>query len=188
MNNKKLKWFFLAWLIAMVVFAWASFPEHKPLKKSKEIAFRVLENEELYFKNVRSFYYDKEVREDAQFDLYRIRTRRKDSTVPTVNFVIVNNWRMDEAYVLAEQNFDAGDELLIRHRSAPDEPYDTLALNLSNNAEHYAFARAVYSALAEEEQLEVMKGRRFYPLYQDGKELGSILKTLKDYFKLVGQY
>lgn len=97
MLKKGLVLTFLGLLILVIAF-------HDPdvAPNSDRVNFRVPESNALYFKNLRQFYYEKEEREDARFELFRFKTRPADSTKADVRFAIVSNWLQDEAYIMAE--------------------------------------------------------------------------------------
>lgn len=183
-NNKKLKWFFGGWFLLMILLAALSFPEHKPLKKLDEVSFHVQENEELYFKNIRSYYYEMEERQDAQFHLYRLKTRRKDSLTPTLNLAIVNNWKMDEAYILIEPNFktDGGYSIILNSGNE----MDTIKSEFLNTPQQYLLATKIYQTLAAEGTVTIKKEEE-YELFNDESDRQVIMRVLKDYFKLIGK-
>lgn len=184
-NNKKLKWFFVLWFILMIAFATLTFPEHKPLKKIAEVSFHVQENEELYFKNIRSYYYETEEREDAQFYLYRLKSRRKDSLQPTLNLTIVNNWRMDQAYILIEPNFDSQQDLQLTFQI--DNRLDTLQGDLLNTPKHYELAMRIYETITQEGSVQTLEENP-KNLFVKEEDRQAAIRVLKDYFKLVGKF
>ena len=93
MKNELQKWFLyfvgatLLFIITYSIFG----PKAKQINL-QEIAFTSTNSSELYFKNMRSYFYDKEEREDARFMLYRIGSRND-----ALSFILVNNWLMDES-------------------------------------------------------------------------------------------
>jgi hypothetical protein len=183
-NNKKLKWFFGGWFLVMILFAALSFPEHKPLKKMDEVSFHVQENEELYFKNIRSYYYEIEEREDAQFRLYRLKARRKDSLQPTLNLAIVNNWRMDEAYVLIEPNFEIEDGYSLA--LSTENQSDTINSKFLNTPQQFILATKIYETLAAEGTVKLIENEGV-DLFEKEEDRMVVMRVLKDYFKLIGK-
>lgn len=152
----------------------------------RSVNFQSTESAELYFKNMRSFSYDRIVDDKANYILYRIKSREKDTTLVGLNFLIVNNWLQDENYILAEFHpysfIDGG--LFSKNKNR----CDTLMLDGSDAEAHFIFAAHFFEQLTA--------GSKFYYRNQQDKlvELGisekhrkSLSKTLSDYFRLVGK-
>jgi len=187
----KIKWslknVFIGWFLITLVILVFVFPEDRPIRID-EVRFDMPENEELYFKNVRSFYYDIEERDDAGFKLYRIKSRNMDTTSPGFTIAIAQNWRLDEAYVLVEPQplWAKPDTLALAITNT--EQADTLTISTWNNTNHYLFAAHLYMALREQKNnYSLANGSNWTPVLTKGDERSSLKKTLKDYFKLVGK-
>ncbi len=188
MLKVNLKRIFIAWFLLMLAILVFTFPEDRPIRLDSA-SFSMPENEELYFKNLRSYYYTIELREDANFKLYRIKSHNSDTNLPGFSFAIVQNWLNDEAYVLLEPHsgWQKPDTLRLSIVNGNDAR-DTLTISRWNNLEHYTFASHFYMALRNSENnyfLETDMGWR--PIFERGDERLSLKKTLKDYFKLVGK-
>ena len=188
MSKLNLKYLFIGWFVLMLLILVITFPEDRPIRLDTA-SFTMPENEEIYFKNLRSYYYNMELREDANFKLYRIKTHASDTNLPGFSFVIVQNWLNDEAYVLLEPHsgWEKPDTLQLAI-TGEDTPSDTLRIARWNNVEHYTFASHFYMALRDADNqffLETRKG--WIPVFERGDERLSLKKTLKDYFKLVGK-
>ncbi len=182
MKNVSLKLIFVLWFLAMIAFAFITNPEHKPIRMD-EVSFKALESESLYFKNVRQFYYALEEREDAQFELFTLRSlanyKRDEQFLP----IIVNNWRMDEAYLKFEHPaLDQGEGMKFVTSNA-----DTFELNRQTSFDQFLLGVKLYTAIADEAEIYHLKGERAEPLFLNGNERNAFMKTLKDYYKLVGK-
>jgi hypothetical protein len=70
-------------------------------EKSK---FSTSDASELFFKNVRQRYYDREEMAASKLNIYRIQERNQRVDYPHLQLAIVINWRYDEAYILLEPN------------------------------------------------------------------------------------
>ena len=187
----KIKWslktLFVGWFAIMLVILILVFPEDRPIRID-EVRFQMPENEELYFKNVRSFYYELEERKDAGFKLYRIKSRSTDSIGPGFTVAIAQNWRLDEAYVLIEPKSAWAKPDTLTLAVTNDQESDTLQISSWNNANHYLFAAHLYMALRDtENNYALANGDNWEPILTKGDERSSLKKTLKDYFKLVGK-
>jgi hypothetical protein len=185
-NKNKLQFLFIGWFLTMLILLIIFFPEDRPIRLDK-VNFHVAEPEELFFKNVRSYYYDFEKREDANFHLYRIKTRNKDTTKPGITFFIANNWLNDEAYIMVEPNsaVDTTKSLEVRYAVSGSD-WDTISLNTPNSYNNYLFAGKIYLAMTEDARFEILNGGETREIFGP-ENRPSVKKTLKDYFKLVGK-
>ncbi len=183
MNTKLFKWF-AVWLIGMIILIALTQPDVRP-EKIDTIGFTTTESAELYFKNVRSFYYTTSEEGEGIFEVYRYAPMFEDDE-PTVHFAIYNNWRANEAFIRIDTAFfDSRRVKTIRLDSASAVMRD-LNLPAAQNDSQYAFARDLYKGLRHKERVGI--------LYRDGGERWltesqekSLKQCLTDYFKLVGK-
>ena len=96
--------FFIGTLFVFIVLFSLFGPQGKKIDL-KEVSFSTNNSSTLFFKNMRSYFYDKEERTDAKFDLFRIGSREKDSLQNKISFVLIHNWLMNECYIRAESKF-----------------------------------------------------------------------------------
>jgi len=188
-----LKRVFIAWFVFMVVILAFTMPESRPIDLD-EVSFHTTESSELYFKNVRSFFY--EIWDDPKsgFVHYRIKSRNGDSLVPSINFMILNNWRFDEAYVMAEGNGALSTLEGLTLSIVTPEDSSTFTFDRFTNYEHWMTAGRVYMALRDDRSRFWLSGpqgnalgREALKIYTESEERKSLRKTLGDYFKLVGK-
>lgn len=187
----KIKWnlkhFFLVWFIVTLVILLATSPKDRPIRI--DVAdFKMPENEEIYFKNLRSFYYELEEREDAGFNLYRLKARRIDTVEPNFQLAIVQNWRQDQAYLIVEPNnvWEKPDTMQLAVRDGDN--HDTIRITTWNTIEQYFFAANLYMALREEDcSYKLFVNKHWMSVLANGEDRLNLKTTLKDYFKLVGK-
>jgi hypothetical protein len=86
-----LKWF-LIWLFAMVVIIFFTLPNERP-QKIDTVSFETTESAELYFKNVRAFYYSTHSEGHGVFEVYRLNSIFKDSANSYLPFALYSDWR-----------------------------------------------------------------------------------------------
>lgn len=184
--HMKLKHLFILWFGTMLLLLVIFFPEDRPIRMN-EVSFHMPENEELFFKNLRAYYYDYELNEESNFKIYRIKSRDKDSTSIHLNFAIIQNWLQDEAYIMPEITGIHNDSLVflcVHHENKTD----TLPLQNANAWQHYQTAAEVYMALRQNARFSLINTQnQLFPLWANPNQALSIKKTLKDYFKLVGK-
>ena len=184
MHSTLKKWFFY-WSLGMVLLS-ILFSIFLPNKKIDltEVDFTTTQSSELYFKNMRSYFYDKDENEEANFKLYRIDSRVKDSSKNKLNFVLLSNWLQSECYIMAESGIlDLSKETLqVLFKNA--DTSGRLSLAEQDSYANYIFAAQLYTHLDQgsEISLELDKTHHF-----SESEKKSLKKSLSDYFKLVGK-
>lgn len=188
-----LKRVFIAWFGLMVVVLAFTMPESRPIDL-EEVSFQTTESSELYFKNVRSYFY--EIWDDPKsgFVHYRIKSRNKDSLKPTINFLLLNNWRFDEAYIMAEGNDALSTLEGLTLSIATSEDSSSYTFDNFTNYEHWMLSGRIYMALRDDRSRFWLSGpksnasgREALEVFTEGEDRKSLKKTLRDYFKLTGK-
>lgn len=90
----------LRWIyyLTAALFLSACNPNKNTRVNPESLTFQTTDSSKLFFKNVRSNYYDLEELSEAQLEVYRFKKRLKQEDVPVIQLALVNNWRYDEAY------------------------------------------------------------------------------------------
>lgn len=183
MNAKLVKWF-AAWLIGMVILIALTQPDERS-EKIDFIGFETTESAELYFKNMRSFYYTKSEEGGGIFEVYRYNAVFEDD-MPTVHFAIYNNWRANEAFIRIDTAAFKNREVDALRIDSSQVVKRNLALPGMQNESQYVFARDVFKSLRSKKRVGI--------LYKDGREVWltesqvkSLKQCLTDYFRLVGK-
>lgn len=170
MNLKRI---FIIWMTIMVgILAIYSFFVPSIPKNDKVVDFKVTQNQTLYFKNIRAYFYEKEEIEESGMDVYRLKKIVKDSQVAYYP-VIIHNWRHDEAYLMFENR---------KTKKPAKELYTAideiqLTLNKVSIENHQKFALKLMPYLFEDEIVMFNKAKVLE------KDKALILLILKDYFK-----
>ena len=171
--------FFLgAVLIFITLFALFG-PQGKKINL-KEIEFNTTNSSDLYFKNIRSYFYEKEEDPNARFVLYRINSREKDSSKLKLQFLLVHNWLLSECYLIAEP---AKADFRIEWKY--EGKLGRINLKGENNRAHFIFAAELFEQLDRKADLWLLHTTSKIPFSEEEK--ASLRTTLKDYFKLVGK-
>lgn len=150
-----------------------------------EVRMSTTQSSKLYFKNIRSFFYDKEHRKDAQFDLYRIDTREKVSHKNKLNFVLVDNWLQGECYIIAESGIVDTNIDTLSIQWILEEDTGLLQLGNKDSFNNYIFAAQLFELLEQKAALTLLTSSDSLSFLEAEKKL--LKKTLSDYFKLVGK-
>ncbi len=173
-------------LLGLIILS-AVFYDSEPKPRLEDVDFHVQESEALYFRNLRQIYYSKEVRDDAQFDIFRLKGLELDSGEAEIGFAIINNWLHDQAYIKLEATDLAmeGDSiyLMIQH----DESDTTLSLGNEGMQSHLNIAVQIYKAMASDASIFTLRaGEGQEEIWNETERRNSIKRLLKDYFKLIG--
>jgi hypothetical protein len=152
-----------------------------------EAQYTTSDASELFFKNVRSIYYDKTVMDEARLDIYRIKERIQAEDFPLLNLSIVVNWRFDEAYVLTEPNsyLQQMDTIKVMWQDTIRDESGMYRFTQGNKDTHFRFATQLYRSLQAEHQLYILdkEGKLDFMDRRDARE--PFRKTMVDYFRLV---
>ena len=183
MNNAKLLKWFIVWAAAMVVVVVLTLPDNRP-DKIDSLGFETTESSELYFKNVRSFYYKNSPEADGILDVYRLESLFSDTAL-SLPFAMYNNWRVNETFIRLDTAY-----LNVRKFSAVVSDSsgiktDTIAFPKMTNESQYVFARDIYKALRDKEKLGLANGNDVIWL-SESMNL-SVKRTLTDYFRILGK-
>ena len=161
------------------------FNEKRANNSGKEPSpMRMTDPERIYFKNVRSAYYDIENRRDAKMTVYRHGKRAKNPEEPTLVFSIILNQVNDEAYIFLEPNFE---DLPIRMKwLVPEKNQEgEIVFEGGDKFAHFEFAQQITPLLQGNALFEVLVKENWIPLWEDEKEKNAVLVTIEDYQKLV---
>lgn len=148
-----------------------------------EISFHTNSSSEIYFHNMRSYYYQINEREKAPFILYRL----KRGGSGKLSFMIIENRLADEAYVYAEWN----DAILGLNDPSIDFGVESLTesdLLEFRNEDHFRFAAKCYRNLLLAQPIVLMDEKdSLSPLFYSKADEKNALMVLEDYFQLVNK-
>lgn len=146
--------------------------------------FRINYSNRLYFLNVRSIYYDREVRRDAGMTLFRHGKRMQSDSLPTLDLVILLNSAKENAYVYFELN-NADWPIKISAKSQAETT--VLEFQNGNNADHFSMFQQLKFFIESDAKFEIDLGQKTTPLWSDPKEKSAIKSVFEDYERLLNQ-
>lgn len=160
--------------------------------KQKEISeakakYTTSDASEIFFKNVRSIYYEKTSMDEANLDVYRIKERAQADDYPLLNLSIVVNWRFDEAYVLTEPNLylQQMDTLRIVWQDTLQNDSGEFQFSGGNKDAHFRLATQLYQSIQAKRQLYIWHDHQQIPFMRQREDREAFRKTMVDYFRLV---
>lgn len=139
------------------------------------------EDGRLFFRNVRSPYYDKSVNEVAQTDAWRLSARDTSNRVPHLNLCIYDAWARNEAYLVPEPNALLGKTFRIE-LSFPDGKSEVLEYSTCSPADATRFSLRLYEALSQGAKASLGKQDLF-----KADAAKDFKKVCEDYLKLINQ-
>ncbi len=172
-------------IIVLLSLSFLFAPTLKPINL-KEINFHRNESAQLYFNNIRSFYYDISPDPRSGFILYRLKRRNIDTTQVWLQFMIVNNRNINESYIYA--NLSLAHEQWDNPRVLFEKQTQTVQVSLNdlNNEAHFLLAEDVFNALLANERMFLINGNdTVKELYATKSENFTAAIVLEDYFKLI---
>jgi len=151
-----------------------------------KVNFRTFEDSELFFKNLRQTYYDKESLDSAGLDKYRFEDRVQATDRPIINLMIVHNWRLDMAHIFVEPNgFFTSDTLQVFWESPADGQTGSYHYHKGNTRQQLQFATELYSSIQQEHSMWVELSGERHPLLQDEPSREAFRITMVDFYRLV---
>jgi hypothetical protein len=162
---------------------------HKLIDFDVDPDFAVLESDEIYFNNTRIVHYRTTENEDltaAGFKLHRMTKILEDSSSSHFNFAIINHWREDRAYIVAEPNnrFVLSDTVSV----AIGDTLLTLPLDHMDYKDHYAFATEIFKRSLTYDLPYLIEGKDSIFLFGTKPNAKTNQVILKDYFRLIGRF
>jgi len=184
MVKNKLIFWFLGWLIIMILLVVITQPESRP-SKFDTINFDTTESAELYFKNVRSFFYSTEEEGEGTFNAYRLKAMYSDTEEFGIRFVIYNNWRQNMAFIRIDTNHTDFNNIEYLVSASANGETDTIFTPDLFNASQYRFAQSIFFAARNKKRIGIPQGND--TLWVSESQMVNLRKNLRDYFKLVGR-
>ena len=177
---KVLKIFIFSSLALVLVLSF--FNGHRANNSGEDRTFRMKDANQLYFLNVRSIHYDREIRQDASMTLFRHRNRLETDILPSLDLVIILNPLKDDAYIYFELK---NGEWPIQIRTTSSGIMETLDFANGNNLDHLNLFKKIAPAIEQNAQFELILEEKIYPLWAEEKEKDALKSVLEDYFRLL---
>ncbi len=175
--------------ISLVLFL-SFFNEKRADNTGQRDEFSITDASRIYFKNVRSAYYDAENRRDAKMNLYRLGKRVDDSTKNVLNATLILNAVNDAAYLYLEPqgSFQHENPLEVKWESKSGVG-GSGQFHQGDRYSHYHFVKQIYPLLEESQQIQfwALVDENWLPILEEEKERTAFLITCRDFFRLIGQ-
>lgn len=182
-KNKLMLWF-IGWFLIMILLAVIFQPESRP-SKFDTLNFDTTESAELYFKNVRSFFYSLNEEGEGVFNAYRLNAMYADTEVFGIRFVIYNHWRQNMAFIRIDTNHTDLSHIEYLVSASANGEIDSIFTPDLYNESQYDFAKNIYFAARDKNRIGVPHEND--TLWIPQSQMINLRTTLRDYFKLVGR-
>lgn len=161
-------------------------PDKTKSLKEGELVYQTNDATKLFFRNVRSAYYDKQTLSEAKIDVYRMKNRHSTEDYPVLNLALVNNWLQDEAYIIIEPNsfYSVGDTIKVTwdDQKLGEQKADFVYGNKDN---HTLFADKIYQNLLGMQSMKIHADGESWPLFSRNEDREIFRKTMIDFYRLV---
>jgi hypothetical protein len=160
------------------------FNEYRANNSGEDRTFRMNDSNRLYFLNVRSIHYDREIRRDAGMTLYRHGKRQQSETNPTLDLIILVNSLKDDAYIYFElKNADWPIQISVETEGTT-QVFD---FSNGNNLAHFELLQKLKPLILANSKFELISNGKTTPLWTEEKEKDAVKFVVQDYFRLLNQ-
>ncbi|MGI9542226.1 MAG: hypothetical protein ACR2MX_03145 [Cyclobacteriaceae bacterium] len=146
--------------------------------------FNTTDASELYFKNVRQYYYDLE-EQDGQ-NMFSLGNRNQEASYPNLILIITMDWRKDQAYLSLASSPYFSEDSPIEVQALARERDEHHKLVSRDKVETFAFVTKIYQSILNEQKLYVLIDDKQYPLFANESDREAFRITAFDFYRLVG--
>ena len=174
---------FLGSALALVLVL-SFFDGYRANNTGKDRAFQVADADRLFFVNLRSIQYDREVRLEAGMELFRHGKRLKTDTIPTIFPALLLHTKQKKAYLFFELE---GAEYPIQLQAISGDEVIHIPFDLGGNTAHKALGEQLWPLLQQNASFSLSVSGKEYPLWQTESEKEVLETVLTDYFRILNQ-
>ena len=167
-----------------IVLLLSFFDGYRANNTGKDRAFQVADADWLFFVNLRSIHYDREVRQEAGMELFRHGKRLMSDTIPTFFPALLLHSKQKEAYLFFELE---GADYPIQIQANLGDEVIQIPFDLGGNTAHKALGEQLWSLLQQNASFKWTVDGKEYPLWQTESEKEVLKTVLTDYFRILNQ-
>ncbi|MCE2778247.1 MAG: hypothetical protein LW824_11680 [Algoriphagus sp.] len=160
------------------------FDGYRANNTGKERTFQVADADRLFFVNLRSIHYDREVRQEAVMEIFRHGKRLKSDTIPRFFPAILLPSKTNEAYLFFELE---GADYPIQIQAKLRDQVIQIPFDLGGNTAHKALGEQLWPLLQQNASFSWFVGGKETPLWQTESEKEVLKTVLTDYFRILNQ-
>mgnify|MGYP007006548179 FL=1 len=174
---------FLGSALALVLML-SFFDGYRANNTGKDRAFQAADADRLFFVNLRSIHYDREVRSEAGMELFRHGKRQQPDTIATFFPALVLHSKQKEAYLFFELE---GADYPIQIQANLGDQFIQIPFDLGGNTAHKALGEQLWALLQQNASFKWAVDGKEYPLWQTESEKEVLKTVLTDYFRVLNQ-
>lgn len=176
----------ILFFLVFVVLCCCNNPSKPAHSKKPRQQFRTTAPSRLYFKNMRSFYYEQSTESDTRIDLYTLKKFSAAGVRPLLVPVIADNWLEDEAYIILNDDNRNPINDSFRLRFEYNQQVDTLILVKSDIFTQYQLAKTLYQRLKQGHKVSTYTSNKIWePVFENQADKANFLKVMNDYYQLI---
>lgn len=148
-------------------------------------SFKITADSHLFFKNVRQVYYDFADLKEAGWHAYRFSGRYQGND-PSINPVIVIDWRKDEAYLLVETNEFFADITAITVYEKNQATGKVYSYELAERGKEnmLEFSTKIYEGIIAENEFTILINGDSIPFLREDSDRENFRIVMADYYRL----
>ena len=174
---------FLGSALALVLML-SFFDGYRANNTGKDRTFQVADADRLFFVNLRSIHYDREVRSEAGMELFRHGKRQQPDTIPAFFPALVLHSKQKEAYLFFELE---GADYPIQIQANLGDQFIQIPFDLSGNTAHKFLGEQLWPLLQKKASFKLLVEGKEYPLWQTESDQEVLKTVLTDYFRILNQ-
>jgi hypothetical protein len=174
---------FLGSALALVLLL-SFFDGYRANNTGKERTFQVADADRLFFVNLRSIHYDREVRQEADMELFRHGKRPNFDSIPSFFPAILLPSKTKEAYLFFELE---GADYPIQIQVILGDEVIQIPFDLSGNTAHKSLGEQLWPLLQQQAFFKLLVEGKEYPLWQTESDQEVLKTVLTDYFRILNQ-
>ncbi|MFN7118632.1 MAG: hypothetical protein ACK4TA_17675 [Saprospiraceae bacterium] len=147
--------------------------------------FRTTPPARLYFKNMRSYYYQQSTEAETKIDFYTLKKFQDPEERPLLMPVIADNWLEDEAYIFFKNDQTDLFTDTLHLQLEDNNNMDTLVWTKFDYEGQYLMIQQLFEALQKGHKINVYSQRKTWiPLFDNQSEYANFLRVVNDYYNL----
>jgi hypothetical protein len=167
-----------------IVLLLSFFDGYRADNTGKDRSFKVADADKLFFVNLRSIHYDRELRSEAKMELFRHGKRPKFDTIPRFFPAILLPSKTKEAYLFFELE---GADYPIQIQVILGDEVIQIPFDLSGNTAHKSLGEQLWPLLKKNSSFKLLVEGKEYPLWQTESDQEVLKTVLTDYFRILNQ-
>jgi hypothetical protein len=167
-----------------IVLLLSFFDGYRADNTGKDRSFKVADADKLFFVNLRSIHYDREMRSEAKMELFRHGKRQTVPNTPSFFPAILFPSKEEEAYLFFELE---GADYPIQIQAMFGEEVIQIPFDLSGNMAHKFLGEQLWPLLQKKASFKLLVKGKEYPLWQTESDKEVLKTVLTDYFRILNQ-